>query len=802
MASKTTASKPRPAPKKKKDKKDKTSKELEVFEDIADDVIESDFVPYSCLFDASTIATKDCELLQTIKITGLGYENATHGDLRTAVRATIRHTIPDPSYAIWLHTLRRKQIALPRGHYPDAFSGKVDESWRATQPTSTTYVNELYISIVRASDPSNIGNLKVFKQSFIRKRDIGIRSKHMDRSLVELTKTVNNMLQMLQPFGARLLTLVERNGIFYSEQLEFLEKLINLEERPMPAPERDLSQVLTSGEITFGFNAMEVRSADGHRRFAAILTLKEYKESTLAGIDKFLAIPCELIVSQCFDYTGGITAQEEYQKQAQYLTYSDDKDLAQWMEIDRLMNTKQGNNLKSYGQQQTTIFLIAPGINQLEANMRMVQRSLNRLGMVVIREDLHFEECYWSQLPGNFSFVSRKRAVDTDHLAGFVNLQAAPMGNAKGSPWGPPVSLFTTVQDAPYYFNFHHKKSANSILLGKPGSGRTTFAHLLLTQARKLPMNLWYLDVHHRSAPFITAMGGKVLTPGTPECQFNPFHLPETQTNREFLALWVSTLIDPTGASLNQSTLSFFQSAVDTILQLPREQRRIAALASILREADALLAAEIQRYAAGGPFGELFDAPADNFAAGKLTSWQIGRWMNNPATRVPLTAYLLHRLTSALDRSPTMLVLDEGFRVLDTPLYSARIAGWYDYLSQNNAGVFLMTENIDEAASYHFTPALRDKSATLFAMADKRPDLGYAMGFGFTPEEVVSLSYIDGNAYHVLQKRTNETVVIRAGLTGFPPTTLQTLSGRTSPGTTLSPAAQLAELMGYNKQAS
>jgi type IV secretion system protein VirB4 len=222
-------------------------------------------------------------------------------------------------------------------------------------------------------------------------------------------------------FGARLLTTVERDGLFYNEQMEFLEKIINLEERPMPVPERDLSQELTSGEITFGFNAMEVRSADGHRRFAAILTLKEYKESTLVGIDKFLEIPCELIVSQSFDFTNAATAQAAYTKQARYLNYSGDTDLAKWMEIDRLMNDSEATKGQAFGQQQTSIFLIAPSINMLETNVRMVQRALNRLGLIVVREDLRFEETYWSQLPANFPFLARRQGIDTDHLAGVLN---------------------------------------------------------------------------------------------------------------------------------------------------------------------------------------------------------------------------------------------------------------------------------------------------------------------------------------------------------------------------------------------
>ena len=43
-------------------------RDLQSFREIADDVIESDFVPYACLYNPTTIITKDGELLQTIKI--------------------------------------------------------------------------------------------------------------------------------------------------------------------------------------------------------------------------------------------------------------------------------------------------------------------------------------------------------------------------------------------------------------------------------------------------------------------------------------------------------------------------------------------------------------------------------------------------------------------------------------------------------------------------------------------------------------------------------------------------------------
>ena len=759
-----------------KQKRTSRERDLQTYRDIADDVIESDFVPYACLIDPTTIATKNGELLQIIRITGLGFDGKEHGDLRAAIRAAILDRIPDTSYAIWLHTLRREQTLVKEAPFPDTFSRDLDAAWKAHHPAQASFVNELYITVVRAAQQANLSSLEALAQSLWPPRDRMARTAYLEASLQELTATVGSMLGALAPFGAQVLTTVERNGVYYGEHLEFLEKLINLESRPMPMPRRDFSHVLTSGDLSFGYNALEVRTAEGHRRFAAILTLKEYKEASLAGIDTFLDIPCELIVTQCFDFVGADSARSIYQKQAKYLAMSGDAEFAKWAEIDRLTD-RNAVGAKAYGEQQTAIFIIAPSVKQLEIQVRMVQRALSKLGMVAFREDLRLETSYWSQLPGNFPFIARHHSVDTRHIGGFANLQRQPMGNAKGSAWGPPVTLFSTLQGTPYFFNLHGQHSAHTLVLGRARREHYCFSHFLMAQARKLPLRLLYLDRYGKGRAFVRAMGGTSLRPGTAELRLNPLAAEGTPAYREFLSLWLASLIDHEGKSITASSLAFFRELVNTAYALPAAERRLSALLPILREQDAMLAATLSRFTAGGEFGELFDMPKDEFRIDTLIHWDLSAFAETPQALNPLASYLTYRITSALDTTPTIFAMNEGIRLLSNPVMRSQVAGWLDLLTARNTALLLTTSAVEEDAVEPHARLIAQQVASCFALPDSDAGDAY-QSFGLDEKDIGAIAYFETtNQPHVLLKRKGEAIPLKVELRTLPDALLHPLIG-------------------------
>jgi type IV secretion system protein VirB4 len=772
------------------------SLDLEAFRDIADDVIESDFVPYACLFDAATLATKNGELVHILKIGGEFATGETR-QLREALRRAIAECTPDDSYAFWIHTLRRQRPLLPKASFANATLEAIHEGWINAQELAHGFSNEIYLTIVKAGQPNTAADKKAFLQSLLPPREMAMRTAFMEHARTELHRTTDAMLRILAPYGAARLGLVQRSGndeIIYGEHLEFLEKLINLEARPMPLVRGDLSEYLTSGDVSFGFNAMEVRTAEGKRRFAAILSVKEYKEASLPGLDQFLDIPCELIVTQCFDFIGAAKARAAYETQARFLQLSGDKELAEWAEL-QAFTPETMRSEKAFGQQQTSLFMIAPSTKQLETSIKMVRRALSRLGIVVVREDLRLEEMYWAQLPANFPFIARQRSVATHHIGGFVKLETRPIGNEKGSAWGAPITLFRNAQRHAVYFNFHEGASPHVSLIGPAGSGRTSLAHLLVAQAMKHQPQFWYLDSAGRGRPFAESIGARAADFHATSWCINPFQLPDNPITRQFLAGWCAGLIDPKSGQMASMLMPAFAGYIEALMAMPAAQRSLQQFAALVAKDDPMLGAQFAPFARGGDYGAVLDAVQEHFSPQMLQHFDLSAWAETPAIQQALTSYLLFRFSLALNGKPTLLVLDDGFVQLNQPWLRGIHAAWLDGIAARGGVVCITTDALAASAATGICPQIMPAVGQRFYFADARPSPHYQSAFGLSEEGSSILEQIVHETRMTLLERNGDFQLLRFDMKEAPHI-IDLLAGKGAVTPKKSGADLLADLMG------
>ncbi len=748
------------------------NEELEAFRDITDDVIESDFVPYACHYNPHTLLTKNGELLQTIKVTGVAHELLGHQDanLRGTLREAIRDCITSDSFALWFHTIRREADLSAPGEFENDFARDLHQSWESRNRFKNQYTNEVYITIVHEGQDASIGNVQNFSKGLIPARDIRWRNEYLDETYENLNTVVEHMMEKLEAFGAHRLTFYEKEGEFYSELSQFLEKIINLVERPMPVEEQDLCTTLASGEITFGFNAMEVRTGN-RRRFASIITIKEHKEASLKAIDGFLQLPIEFIVTQYVNFINTDTALEQYQDQKMLTELSGDDKLAKISEIDDIISSN-ANNPTSFGEQQMTVFILADSIKLLEKHVRRTVNYLFEYGIISIREDLRFEQCYWAQLPANFEFIKRVSPNSLSRIGGFANLHNFPVGKATGNHWGAAVTTFHTASGTPYFFNFHQKESGHTSIIGPYGSGKTVLTNFLVTQALKFNPRVFYFDTGGASKVFMELIGGAhcpVSMESTGQGIFNPFSLQASPANTEFIARWLIVLLRMAGDPVDDNQKAEIRTAAETTLSQPMEQRHFSRFIEILSEQSPETAAVFHHWREGGKHGHVFTATSDPMTTNPdIISFDLSAVMQEEAVLIPVFSYLLQRCMDVIgDDRPEILMIDEAWTLLRNSHVAGNIGGWLNRLTESNAIAILTTESIDLAGEQPFTPGLMSEMVTQIYLPNEDPSDVYQEAFGLDDLEFAYLDVMDLEERHFLIKRSGETIVGELNLAGL-----------------------------------
>src|SRR3546814_13790481 len=71
--------------------------------------------------------------------------------------------------------------------------------------------------------------------------------------------------------------------------------------------------------------------------------------------------------------------------------------------------------------------------------------------------------------------------------------------------------------------------------------------------------------------------------------------------------------------------------------------------------------------------------------------------LDDPAVRTPSMMYLFHRVEERLDGSPTIIVVDEGWKALDDDVFVRRIKNWEKTIRKLGGIVGFATQSAQDA---------------------------------------------------------------------------------------------------------
>jgi len=754
---------------------------------VALDPCAGDRLPYVGHLDDHTMMTRSGDLIQMIQVDGVAFETADSETLNhmAAVRDVVMRGIANSNLILYCHVIRRQVTADLSGAQPDGFVRDLDDAWQQQLRGKRLYINDIVLMLVRRPARGKIGLFERLTKWGNGTRNSAERLAYQTRELRELDAARTNLLSALSRYGPRLLGRYHGASGICSEPLEILSALYNGEMQPVLEPTGDAGHYLPYKRISFGLDALELKGASAETsRFGAIVSIKDYPAHTTPGmLDNLLRLPHELTMTESFAFIDRQIADERIGLALRRLRAASDETTTLRQGLLGAKDDLTGG-AAAYGEHHLTVIVRAMTLAALDAAVAEVQASLADIGAVAVREDLNLESAFWGQFPGNADYIARKALVSTANLSGLISLHGFPIGVPAGGPWGEPITVLETTSSTPYFFNLHSGDLGNFTLIGPSGSGKTVVLNFLIAQAQKFYPRTFFFDKDRGAEIFIRAIGGHydVLQPGTPT-GFNPLQLPENAINQAFLRQWLSQILTPAGGQLTADENAIIASAVDANFSQPSEYRQLRFFVELLaggaRPIRGDLASRLAPWYGAGEHAWLFDNPTDRLSLDTRTAgFDMTALLDNPFLRTPAMMYLFHRVDERLDGSPSMIVIDEGWKALDDDVFVHRLKDWMKTIRKRNGVVGFATQSASDAIESKIAATIIEQAATqLFMSNPKAQASDYCGGFGLTEHELDLVRSLPEHLRCVLIKQGGTSIVARLDM-GNMPDAITVLSGR------------------------
>ncbi|MXO90885.1 VirB4 family type IV secretion/conjugal transfer ATPase [Pontixanthobacter aquaemixtae] len=740
-------------------------------------------LPYARHIDDITIETRDGLLMQTIRLGGLLFETADSDELnyRAELRDAMLRTLGTSRFALYHHVVRRRADVALDGEYINDFSQRLDQRWKKRLGAKHLYVNELFVTIVRRPLQGQIGLADRLRGWFARSTQNNAALMAAEKHALDNAREA--LVASLGVYDPHVLSRYESDTGERSEPLEFLSYLFNAEMRPMALPHGELGHHIPARRISFGQDTVELApNGPNDRKFIALVSIKDYPGQTMPGMfDELYRLPFELNVSQSFAFVERQQALGRMNLALRRMRSAEDEALSLREELTEAKDEVAAGRA-GFGEHHTTIAIHAGDLKTLNLQVAEIIALLADLGINAVREDIALEPTFWAQFPANFRYLPRRGLVSTTNFAGLASLHNFPVGQVHGNHWGEAVTLFETTAAGPYFFNFHQKDLGNFTVIGPSGSGKTVVLNFLLAQAQKFKPRTIFFDKDRGAELFIRAIGGQYdrLDPSMAS-GLNPLQLSNTPINAAFLQDWLTLLVGEVSSEEREQ----LRDALAANFEQPKEMRRLRHFAELCRGHDRPqpgdLYSRLQPWFGNGEHAWLFDNEKDTT---DLTSQTVGFDMtailDHPVARTPAMLYFFHRVEQRLDGNPTILVVDEGWKALDDPVFVRKIKDWEKTIRKRNGIVGFATQSAQDALESQIASAIIEQAATqIFMINPKARAEDYIQGFGLSPHEFELVRSLPDNSHCFLIKHGKESVVARLNLSNEQEL-LTILSGRES----------------------
>ncbi len=706
-----------------------------------------DFLPWAILVGPGIILNKDGSFQATARFRGPDVRSSTPEELVSfTARANNVFRRLGRGWAIYIEADRRELNDYPDGAFEDDLSRLIDsERAAAFEQAGTQFetVHHLTLQWTPAPDSSrkasafffNVDAKATSKPQKPTRRTLKDKAALDGQVARDALETFQRSID--QAFGLFAGLVADFHKLDDDETLTYLKGLVSPRRTEVRAPASSafLDSLLCDAPLVGGVAPML-----GHHHLR-LLTIKGFPPFTHPGVlddlnacamtyrwmTRFLCLDRDESERELTKWRrlwfskhkslGALVKEMLTKEQA---TFSNPDAIAKTEEVDAALQ-EVGSELIGFGFLTSTLVVMGATSEEADEKLRHVERLIAARGFVTVAETLNAVEAWLSSLAGHAWANVRHPMVSTLNLA-----HIAPLSTAwAGEPWNrhldaPPLSVARTNGSTPFRLDLHVGDVGHTMVVGPTGAGKSVLLSFLALQWRRFPdAQVFVFDKGGSSRAAILGMGGTTIDLGSPSvAPFQPLADIDVPAARSRALDWIMALIAQEGVTPSPEIQDLLWSALGSLASAPRGQHHMTGLRYLVQ--DAALQSALLPYCQDGAYGAIFDGDQDKLSLGDAVLFEMEEIMSRPKAAAPALLHLFDRLEARFDGRPTLLVLDEAWLFLDSPLFAARIRDWLKTLRKKNVAVVFATQSLADIADSDIAPTLIESCPTRIYLPNER----------------------------------------------------------------------------------
>jgi type IV secretion system protein VirB4 len=682
-----------------------------------------DLLNYAALVDDGVVLNKDGSLMAAWEYRGEDLESAGHLEL-AAVSARVNKAFlrRGSGWMIHVDALRTPTHDYPGGaKFPDRTTALIDAERRAQYEAEGAHFETAFYLTVTYLPPADFeGRVQNFLVEGEKKESDGdaALSRALENFRIGLREIEDELSSALHMRRLRTTKQRDNFGTEFSrdELLSHLDACISGIRHPFNVPDVPMYLDAVLGAKDF-YGGLAPRIGEKHIRCIAF---GGYPGQSFPGIlDALNRLPMTYRWSNRFIFLDDAQAQKQLDKYRKKW-FQKRKSLANMLReqsggqathvnedatrmasdaIDAL--TELSSGVVKYGYYTNVIVLMEDDDERADLMARDVVKLINSSGFTARVESVNAIEAYLGTLPGHGYANVRRPLMHTLNLADFLPLTSVWAGLKKnpcpfyGSD-NSPLAYAATSGATPFRLNLHVGDVGHTLILGPTGAGKSTLlGFLMASHFRYRKAQIFAFDIGNSAYPLCHASGGDhyEIAGENSGLAFYPLADVDTENERVWAADWLETLFMLQGVTMTPSFRRDIHRALELLAASPK--RTLTDLAHTLSEPE--LRDAIAHYTLSGSLGSLLDADRDGLRDNPFQVFEMQHLMAlGEKNVVPVMLYLFHRIERRLHGEPTLLVLDEAWLMLSSPIFRDKIREWLKTMRKSNAAVVFGTQSISD----------------------------------------------------------------------------------------------------------